>query len=156
MIYAGALEPIDQNDVGQHGYVKGEITNGSTRTHWIPFAGREYIHGKVEVDTLDTEGSIKSKIKQLIDEYRNIYKIFLRGKRDPDIIFDVGYLAEDGCILAVIDETSPAYDFERLYADNKETLLGRYIEKFAGCEEGSVEYCALCEGVEALLAGNRG
>ncbi len=45
---------------------------------------------------------------------------------------------------------------KKLYAENKETLLGRYIEKFAGCEEGSVEYCALCEGVEALLTGNRG
>ena len=54
-------------------------------------------------------------------------------------------------MLEILDETIPAYDFEKLYAENKETLLGRYIEKFAGCEEGSVEYCALCEGVEALL-----
>lgn len=53
-------------------------------------------------------------------------------------------------MLEILDETIPAYDFEKLYAENKETLLGRYIEKFAGCEEGSVEYCALCEGVEAL------
>ena len=56
-------------------------------------------------------------------------------------------------MLEILDETIPAYDFEKLYAENKETLLGRYIEK---CEEGSVEYCALCEGVEALLTGNRG
>ena len=48
-------------------------------------------------------------------------------------------------MLEILDETIPAYDFEKLYAENKETLLGRYIEKFAGCEEGSVEYCALCE-----------
>ena len=54
-------------------------------------------------------------------------------------------------MLEILDETIPAYDFEKLYAENKETLLGRYIEKFAG-----VEYCALCEGVEALLTGNRG
>lgn len=41
-------------------------------------------------------------------------------------------------MLEILDETIPAYDFEKLYAENKETLLGRYIEKFAGCEEGSV------------------
>ena len=86
----------------------------------------------------------------------NIYKITLAGKRDPDIAFEVNHLAEEGCVLEILDETIPAYDFEKLYAENKETLLGRYIEKFAGCEEGSVEYCALCEGVEALLTGNRG
>ena len=86
----------------------------------------------------------------------NLYKITLAGKRDPDIAFEVNHLAEEGCVLEILDETIPAYDFEKLYAENKETLLGRYIEKFAGCEEGSVEYCALCEGVEALLTGNRG
>ena len=34
MIYAGALEPIDQNDVGQHGYVKG-----SSKTEKRRFSG---------------------------------------------------------------------------------------------------------------------
>ena len=158
MIYAGALEPIDQNDVGQHGYVKGELKDGKAAIQWIPFAGREYIHSSVEVERSDTEGSIRKMVKQLINEYgnENIYKITLAGKRDPDIAFEVNHLAEEGCVLEILDETIPAYDFEKLYAENKETLLGRYIEKFAGCEEGSVEYCALCEGVEALLTGNRG
>jgi len=158
MIYAGALEPIDQNDVGQHGYVKGELKDGKAAIQWIPFAGREYIHSSVEVERSDTEGSIRKRVKQLINEYgnENIYKITLAGKRDPDIAFEVNHLAEEGCVLEILDETIPAYDFEKLYAENKETLLGRYIEKFAGCEEGSVEYCALCEGVEALLTGNRG
>ena len=158
MIYSGALEPIDQNDVGQHGYVKGELKDGKAAIQWIPFAGREYIHSSVEVERSDTEGSIRKRVKQLINEYgnENIYKITLAGKRDPDIAFEVNHLAEEGCVLEILDETIPAYDFEKLYAENKETLLGRYIEKFAGCEEGSVEYCALCEGVEALLTGNRG
>ena len=26
IIYSGALEPVDKNDTGPHGYVKGEIT----------------------------------------------------------------------------------------------------------------------------------
>ena len=30
IIYAGALEPIDRNDVGPHGYVKGEITEAGS------------------------------------------------------------------------------------------------------------------------------
>lgn len=59
MIYAGALEPIDQNDVGQHGYVKGELKDGKAAIQWIPFAGREYIHSSVEVERSDTEGSIR-------------------------------------------------------------------------------------------------
>ena len=158
IVYAGALEPVDRNDTGPHGYVKGELTGKGNHISWIPCASREYIHLEVLVDERDTAGSVKQNIRKLIHEYgnENIYKITLAGKRDPDIAFEVNHLAEEGCVLEILDETIPAYDFEKLYAENKETLLGRYIEKFAGCEEGSVEYCALCEGVEALLTGNRG
>ncbi|MDE8707425.1 DNA repair exonuclease, partial [[Ruminococcus] torques] len=96
---------------------------------WIPFAGREYIHSSVEVERSDTEGRIRKRVKRLINEYgnENIYKITLAGKRDPDIAFEVNHLAVEGCVLEILDETIPAYDFEKLYAENKETLLGRYI-----------------------------
>ena len=58
-------------------------------------------------------------------------------------------------ILEIVDETCPAYDFERLYEENEDTILGRYIGRFRGCREGSVEYQALCEGVEALLGSRK-
>ena len=40
IIYSGALEPVDKNDTGWHGYVKGEITDQGVRTQWIPCASR--------------------------------------------------------------------------------------------------------------------
>ena len=54
IIYAGALEPIDRNDVGPHGYVKGEITEAGVHTQWIPCAMRSYIH--LEVPVKDSGG----------------------------------------------------------------------------------------------------
>ena len=57
-----------------------------------------------------------------------------------------------GNILEIEDRTSPAYDFERLYRENRDNLIGKYILRFKDCDEGSMEYLALCEGVEALLA----
>ena len=35
--------------------------------------------------------------------------------------------------------------------ENSDNLIGKYIEAFSGCSEDSVEYQAMCEGVEALL-----
>ena len=29
--YAGALEPVDRNDLGDHGYIEGHLENGSLR-----------------------------------------------------------------------------------------------------------------------------
>ena len=34
--YCGALEPIDKNDVGQHGYIIGEITERGCKTRFVP------------------------------------------------------------------------------------------------------------------------
>ena len=79
----------------------------------------------------------------------------MRGKRDSDISFDTNRLQELGNIIEVVDETSPAYDIRRLYEDNRDNLLGQYIGHFAGCGEGSVEYEALCEGIDALLESRR-
>lgn len=154
IIYAGALEPVGRNDTGPHGYVRGEITASGVRTQWIPCARREYIDVDLLIDQFDTEASVKERIKKYINENgnENIYKITLIGKRDADIIFDTNRIAGLGNILEAVDETSPAYDFPKLLEENRDNLLGQYIARFAGCEEGSLEYEALCEGVEALLS----
>ena len=82
---------------------------------------------------------------------QNIYRIILKGKRDPHTVFDVNRMTGKANILEISDETSPAYDLRRLYHENEDTVLGRFMEQFAGCEEGSTEYQALCEGVDALM-----
>ena len=157
VIYAGALEPVDRNDAGAHGYVKGETTGNGIRTRWVPCASRAYVRLAVTVRENDTTGSLAKEIGKLIDENgnENIYKIVLNGKRDPDVQFDTDRMAGGRNILEIADETSPAYDFERLYAEHADTILGRYIGQFRDCREGSVEYAALCEGVEALLGSRR-
>ena len=157
IVYAGALEPVDRNDTGPHGYVKGELTGKGNHISWIPCASREYIHLEVLVDERDTAGSVKQKIRKLIHEYgnENIYKIMLKGERDRDILLDSLNPDDLGNILEVTDETRPAYDFDRLYRENADNLIGRYIESFAGCSRDSEAYQALCEGVDALLTNRR-
>lgn len=105
IIYAGALEPIDRNDVGPHGYVKGEITEAGVHTQWIPCAMRSYIHLEVPVNTEDTMGSVRKKILEAVKDYgaENMYKIILTGYRDPDLRFDTERMDRDGNLLEVIE-----------------------------------------------------
>lgn len=156
-VYAGALEPVDCNDTGKHGFVKGEINDGRTVIMWIPCAVREYIHLETAVEVDDTNASLRNKIRTQISEYgnNNIYKIILKGSRAAETVFDTGNMKELGYILDVTDQTKPAYDFERLHAENEFNLLGKYIARFKDCTDDSIAYRALCEGVEALLA-NKG
>lgn len=156
--YAGALEPIDKNDIGRHGFVKGEITGGRCRTQFVPFAMREYVHLEVPVTEDMTSRRIRDKIGGMIQERgrQNLYKIVLTGLGDPEIRYDIEGMDMYGNLLEVVNLTRPAYDFEKLRRQNTENLLGKYIESLIESEEGSVEKQALFEGVRALLETKRG
>lgn len=158
VVYAGALEPIDKNDVGKHGYVLGEFTEKGVKTWFVPNARREYIHLSIEIDEFMTNGVLKDMIKDSIREHgsENIYHFVLRGFRDADISFQLDGVKNYGNIIDIVDETNPSYDFQKLLEKNKGNLLGRYIESLKDCKEGSVEYKALYEGVHALLETKRG
>lgn len=156
--YAGALEPTDRNDTGHHGYIQGEITEDGCRFSFVPFAAREYIHCEVEVDRRTTGAGLADLIWKKIEEngIQNMYKFLLKGYRDPDILFDLDALDRRGNIIDIVDETKPAWDLEKLYRNNKNNLIGRYIESFSGAEKDSVEYRALFEGISALMETRRG
>ena len=80
----------------------------------------------------------------------------VKGFRDPDILFDLMDMDTYGNIIDLVDDTKPSYDFAKLLAQNQENLLGKYIESLIDSDEDSVEYLALCEGVQALMETRRG
>lgn len=153
MIYSGALEPIDKNDTGAHGYVKGELTKKGCRTAFVPFAKREYIHLELEIEEHMTGFAVRKEIQRAIKENgeQNIYKVILEGFKDPEVRFDFGGVDVYGNIIEICDHTKPSYDFYRLLQKNRGNLLGKYIESFGEASPGTIEYDALCEGVQALM-----
>lgn len=156
--YAGSLEPTDKNDIGPHGYVKGEIVNENVTTEFVPFASREYIHTKVEMAEQMTQRELKNEIKNKIEQLgtENIYKIIVKGFRAQDLELELEDMDVYGNIIEFVDNTQPYFDFEKLYRMNASNLLGRYIESLRGSEPGSVEYEALFEGVRALTEVKEG
>lgn len=157
-IYAGILEPTDRNDVGKHGYVYGEITEQGVKTEFVPCAMRELIHARVQVTGDMTGTTLKEQLRSYIQEKgeQHMYKFILEGKRDADIQFDLESLKACGNVFEMIDETQPAYDFERLSQANQGNLLGKYIESLKDFDEDSIEYQALHLGVQALMETKRG
>ncbi len=156
-IYAGALEPIDKNDIGKHGYVKGEITEKSVKTEFVPCAKREYVHMILEVDEETTNGALKETIRSQVQQYgiEHMYKFILKGFRNADIVFDLEGAKSFGNVFEVVDATEISYDFDEILQKNQGNLLGRFIESLKECEKGSIEYQALYEGVHAMLNTKR-
>ena len=131
MAYAGALEPIDRLDVGTHGYIQGGITEKGVDILFYSFSSREYRDLILESDTDMTEGEMEDwLIQQIAIEGReHIYNVILTGYRDPDIVYRLDKLASLGNVVSIKDETLPWFDFKRIYEENKDNLLGLFIEK---------------------------
>lgn len=154
-VYSGALEPVDVNDVGPHGYIKGTIDKDGTHVQFIPCAKRKYIHLEIAIDKDMTQRGVTDLIKESIESrgLNNMYKIRLTGKRDPETEFNTYYMDPYENIVEIEDLTKAAYDYEKIYYKNKDNIIGRYIESFKGAKEGTKEYTAMEEGVAALLKG---
>ena len=131
MTYAGALEPIDRLDVGEHGYVYGEISEKGTRIQFCPLSCREYRNLILESDTDMTEAEMEDWLLQqiAIEGREHIYNVTLTGYRDTDIIYQLDRLANLGNIVSIKDETLPWFDFERIYNENADNLIGLFIQK---------------------------
>ena len=157
-MYAGALEPIDKNDLGEHGYIKGFLDKDGVYAEFVPAAKRSYIHLTILIDESVTNAGLKDIIRGNIQEcgLENIYKFVLKGYRDLDMEFELEGAKSFGNIVEIIDDTRPALNLKKIKERNQENLLGRFIESLDDYEEGSIEYEALCEGVKALLETKRG
>ena len=131
MAYAGSLEPIDRLDMGARGYIYGEITDDGTKIQFCPISCREYRELILESDTDMTAGEMEEWLQQQIkiEGEQHIYNVILKGYRDPDIVYRTDRLGQIGNVVSVRDETLPWFDFERIYNENSDNLIGMFIEK---------------------------
>lgn len=152
--YCGSLEPIDVNDIGDRGYIYGEVDKGQLNLKFVPFSKRIYTHAEMSITPNATNMEIRHKLQDLIEEegIENMYKISIVGYRNPDFEIDIEAIEDLGRIVSVVDETEPDYDFEKLYRENRENLLGMFIEKYLDLGELSpLQQKTLYYGTKALL-----
>ena len=123
----------------------------------MELAGRQYRHEEIEVTPEDTSFSLKNKIEERIrrEGSQHLYKVILRGQRDPQFLPDCSLYRKCGRILEIQDRTAPAFPLEELKRRYQGQLVGEFIESFGEEPREAVERKALQYGLEALLADLR-
>ncbi len=157
--YSGSLEPLDKNEVGERGYIIGELSRDAEgRTHtsarFVPHSLRQYKRCILSVRQDTTNGSLQDQAREIMEESGagNIYSFTIQGVRDEAIHFDKEALKGLGNVLEVVDQSVPDYDFDSLYKENADNVIGMFIRKIretAGQDE--ITRKALYYGIEALL-----
>lgn len=152
-VFSGALEPIDCNDLGPHGYVLGEVHRKKVKLSFVASARRQYRQIDLEVTEADTPFSVREKVAEAVRQggVEDIYRISLIGQRHPQFLPDTREYLKCGRILEVADRTVPAFHMEELRRRYQGQLIGNFIESFGQEPRGVVEEKALRYGLEALL-----
>jgi len=156
MAFCGSPEPLDLTETGMHGYYKGEInpvTRKVTSLEFVPCAVAQYISLIVNVTPQSTNTELLMCISDEIGRRgsRNIYRLKIRGMRDPDIEFDLGVLMERFRIVEIRDESEPKYDFSKLFAEHPSDMIGFFVQELDKPDISPVGKKALYYGVNALL-----
>lgn len=157
--YCGALEPIDRNDEGAHGYIRGYCENGDTELEFVPFACRSYLKLTASVDADMTMQAIADRVRELICErgQDNMYKVILDGVRDPELEMEYSLIERAGRVLTISDQTVPGFDFDALQAENEDNVIGMFIQAVQNCDASqTVKDKALLYGMKALYQMYRG
>lgn len=152
-VMAGSLEPTDCNDIGPHGYWLGSLTKTAVDVSFFPIRKCEYCHETYEVNAHTSEQEIIAWAKELLRE-RPAYQYFrltLKGRRDPEINYDLQELEKLDRIVDVRERLVPDYDYKKLLAEHPQSILGAYIRRMNREDADAVTKKALEYGVNALL-----
>lgn len=153
-VMAGALEPIDSNDVGEHGFWIGEITKAFAQVQFCPMRRCQYVHETIQVSSRMTNMAVQTIVKNLLADRKpyELYKIFLKGTLNADTELDLDWIRNQEAVVDVICSVQPDYDYDRLAKEHSRQLLGRFILAMQGQGESEVYRKALEVGVEVLLS----
>lgn len=156
VVYCGSPEPLDITETGRHGFYYAEIDDISAevvKLEFIPSALVQYISLIINVSPASTNSELLMSISDEVNKrgLNNIYRIKIRGVRDPDIEFDLGIFQNKIKISQIIDDTEPQYNFAKLCADHPTDMIGFFIQEFYKPELSDVDKKALCYGINALL-----
>ncbi len=148
--YSGSLEPTDRNDIGQKGYILGEI-DGVTKElsySFVACSKRQYVTLKFRCLKSHTSHEVADMIRKKIYELGefNIYTIELTGTRHMGMEGMLLHLLSDLSIIEIINNTDVEYDYDKLRIDMKGTIVEEVIEQI-GENQQALQYA-----VSALMS----
>ena len=156
--YSGSPEPIEQNDLGEHGIIYGEINESTrriTKLEFIKMAKSSYIPIKIKVNSKTTEDDLVGLVTREVIKLgnNNMFKIYISGMRNPDIEFSEDMFNKKIHIVSFTDSSNPKYDFIKLSSEHPQDMIGAFIRKMTmiNSEPSEIEKKALYYGTHALL-----
>lgn len=154
VIMVGSLEPIDYTDTGARGYIYGDVVDGIVKTQFVPVAKRNYMNLLINIKPDHSPAMIVDLVDRQIKNLgvQHIYRILVKGHNHNHDVFDFTSLTTKYNIYEVVTEVSEEYDLTRIYTDNQDNLIGKFINRLSNNYYND-EVCkkAIHYGLDVLL-----
>lgn len=153
-VYPGSLEPHDFSECGYHGYIFGQIENKHVSVKLIKNNVKQFEVIDANISGINSLEEIINLIKEKTNgKIENfLYRINLKGTLSELVtIEDIKTrLNEEFYYAEVVDNTSADYYLPKIYTENKDNIIGLYIDALKG-KENEIDVEALYLGLDALL-----
>ena len=155
----GSPEALDKTETGAHGFYLGNMDEKGLSLDWREFSRFSYTELTINITPETTLGSLEALLrKRMKQDGSEVYRLQLKGRRDPGLLFDAEALLRLGPVSDVRDETLPDYDWEAFGQRPPQDLIRRTLTALAPQEDGPedpLRQKALYYALDALLASEK-
>lgn len=165
LVYPGSLEPLDFKELGDHGFISGEIINGKAHFEQILSMVHGMVYVNIDITGVESFLDVVDRSRQALDMVieQSMVRLQLRGEKEvtlgeiseklydalrESVVYPKGHIA----YIELKDLTVPAYDLETLRQEHTDDIIGKYIEALIKVED-ELSQDALKEGLTLLLEG---
>ncbi|MBR6800749.1 MAG: DNA repair exonuclease [Eubacteriaceae bacterium] len=156
VFYSGSPEPLNFGEDGNHGFFYANLDKKSIKVSFVPSAKCLFKTVIIKLTGKMDSNYIKEKILEAAEggKDKNVYRVVFTGTVNPQINLDdvISDLKDEFYCLIYIDKSVFDYDIKKLYHQNKDNIIGKYIQKLMkAASQDPVMYSAMLKGLNALL-----
>lgn len=156
--YCGCPEPLDFSEDGSRGFIEGQIDDQGTQINFISFNKRSFHTIEIVIKGEDSYLDILNRIKDQKENNEDFYRFKLSGYYDKDLDIEniINEIKYHFYHVEIINESIPDYDLQSLQLENKDNIIGKFIEVMEekGLEDEIIRD-SLYRGLKVLLEGGR-
>ncbi len=121
-LYPGSLISLGFDELGEHGFIYGEINNKKINKEFIKIDNREFKEINFDISKINSEEELIEKLNMIKTE-NNLYKINLIGERNFTININLKLIQKN--IIKIKDDTNLKIELK----ENNNSLKGISIKK---------------------------
>lgn len=127
--YPGSLEPMDVDEVGPHGFIKGYVDEFITNAKLIPNSYRQYKEININVDEKTTQLEVEKQIEDQCSSKGHILTININRSNKCYTDFDLSSFRKKYRVIKITGEKFPKAELLKLESMNLGNVLGQTLKR---------------------------